>query len=467
MLAATPAEGLRHHDVGLAPGEAAPTEDTSVRPKLRTLLIAEAANPEWASVPLVGWSLADALSNVTDAHIVTQVRNRAAFLRAGKREGEDFTAIDSETLERPLYRLGTMLRGGSTLGWTTQAAISSLSYPYFEHLVWKRFGSRILSGEFDVVHRITPLTPTASSSLAPRCARAGVPFVIGPINGGVPWPSPFDHLRRAEREWLSYVRFVYKWLPSRRRTLKYAAALLVGSRHTLSEIPEVYRSKCIYMPENAVDPTRFDRRAQPADGALRVCFVGRLVPYKGADMLLEACAPLLQQGVMTLDIVGDGPLRARLESMADEHGLRQTTRFHGWVEHRAVQGLMEHCHVMALPSVREFGGGVVLEAMAMGVAPLVVDYAGPGELVDSDVGYKVPLGDRARIVNGLRTAFGQMLAAPQVLEQRAARARTRALTHYTWQAKAAQIVQSYHWLCGQRTQKPVFTFGRPTDNLGP
>ena len=100
--------------------------------------------------------------------------------------------------------VNTLLRGGTSLGWTIHSALSTLAYPIFEYKVWQRFGARLKSGEFDVVHRITPLSPTTPCYLAKKLARLGVPLILGPLNGGIPWPPGFNQVRRAEREWLGY-----------------------------------------------------------------------------------------------------------------------------------------------------------------------------------------------------------------------------------------------------------------------
>ncbi|MEL6839376.1 MAG: glycosyltransferase family 4 protein [Pseudomonadota bacterium] len=412
------------------------------------LVLAEAANPDWVSVPLIGWSLAEALRSVADVHLVTQIRNRSAIAAQGWIEGQDFTAIDSEAIARPVDKIGNLIRGGSGKGWTILQALSSrLSYPYFERKVWQQFGAAIRRGDYDVVHRITPVSPTANSSMASRCRKAGVPFILGPLNGGVPWPKGFDAERRDENEWLSYIRDLYKLSPARTRTLRDASVIITGSKHTLSEIPKVHQAKALRIPENAIDPERFNNVSdQNIDGPLRGCFVGRLVRYKGPDMLLDAAAGALSAGQLTLDIIGDGPMLDDLRAQADRLGIGDGVSFHGWLAHQDVQKILCQSNLLTFPSVREFGGGVVLEAMALGVVPVICDYAGPAELLTPNVGYAVPLGTRDEIVARFSEQLDTIISDPSVLPAMGRRAQEIVAQTYTWHQKAKQIRTLYDWV---------------------
>lgn len=426
--------------------------------RTRVLILAEAANPEWVSVPLVGWSLARALSRKADVHIVTQSRNRDAFLRAGLREGEDFTAVDSEAIARPLWRLATVLAGGGGQGWTIQQAVNLIAYPYFEHLVWKRFRERIESGDFDVVHRVTPLSPVLPSPLAEKCRKVGVPFVLGPINGGVPWPAGFEQEMKREKEWLSRLRGARRWVPWHKGTMR-AEAILAGSQQALFDLPTCARQRAIYLPENGVDPARFSQQAQHGHGPLRACFIGRLVPLKGVDMLLAAAAPLLRAGRLTLDIIGDGPSAAELKRQASD---LPGVHFHGWKPHSEVQAIASKCSVLAFPSIREFGGGAVLEAMALGLCPVVLDYAGPSELVTAETGYKVPMGTRGAVVADLGEQLTYCADHPLEVREKGLKARERVRSQFTWEVKASQVMQVYDWVLKRREDKPAF-FPLPAD----
>lgn len=421
------------------------------------LLLAEAANPDWVSVPLVGWSHARALCELVEGHLVTQVRNREAILRAGLEEGREFTAIDSERVAAPVHRLANALRGGAGRGWTTMTAFAALPYYYYEHLVWKRFGASLRRGDFDLVHRITPLSPTTPSLLAARCRRHGIPFVVGPLNGGVPWPRAFRAARHAEQEWLSYLRGLSRCLPGSRSMRAHASAILLGSIDTWEQMPARYRDRCVYIPENGIDPARFRaRRTRRAARPLRLVFVGRLVPYKGVDLLIRAAAPLVRAGAVELHVHGAGPDEARLQALVAEEGVAAGVSLHGWLDAARVPDVLADADLLGFPSIREFGGGVVLEAMAVGLVPVVVGYGGPAELVTRESGFTVDLGAAAEIVARLRDLLGRLVEQPDEIERRSEPARRRVYEWFTWSAKARQVAQVYDWVLDRTPEKPDF-----------
>ena len=126
-------------------------------------------------------------------------------------------------------------------------------------------------------------------------------------------------------------------------------------------------------PHGVDDP---GARSAPPSSSRSVLFVGRLSHEKGADTLLDAWAA---RGASRLELVmvGDGPLRERLESRAVEG-----VRFAGWQSPAEVAHLLLGARALVFPSVcYENLPRAVIEAMAAGLPVLASDHGGPAELV--------------------------------------------------------------------------------------
>jgi glycosyltransferase involved in cell wall biosynthesis len=270
-------------------------------------------------------------------------------------------------------------------------------------------------------------------------------MLIGPLNGGLPWPKEFPDLRLQEREWLVPLRGVYRHLPYYRSTYKHAAGVIAGSKATAKEIPAYYRGQRYYMPENGIDPDRFPTSAQTPEPGSRFRFVtvGRLVPYKGMDLILRAMAGSSLLRECEFALIGDGPQRSTWEALARDLGLGDRVRFLGWLDHRDVSRELSLAQAFVFPSLREFGGGAVLEAMAMGLPPIVVDYGGPAELVTPECGILLRLAPRDRLVTALATAMESLATDPSLRRRLGNSARQRVLAEFTWSAKASAIATIY------------------------
>src|SRR4029077_6201946 len=116
-------------------------------------------------------------------------------------------------------------------------ALTAFGYPFaiaFEWCVWRRMRTRILPGEFDALLRLLPITAVLPSPLAFFLRNGPVPFVIGPINGGLPWPPGFSQADN-QKQWISGLRSLYRFLPFARSTYRDAAAIMAGSSQTYAE----------------------------------------------------------------------------------------------------------------------------------------------------------------------------------------------------------------------------------------
>ena len=101
-----------------------------------------------------------------------------------------------------------------------------------------------------------------------------------------------------------------------------------------------------------------------------------------------------------------------------------------------VASLMRQADIFAFPSIRELGAGVVVEAMACGLACVVVDYGAPAVLISEERGVKVPLGDREQLVRHFGDVLERLVADPLTTARLGGSAREHALQFYSWDTKA-------------------------------
>src|SRR5205807_2120363 len=251
--------------------------------------------------------------------------------------------------------------------------VTAFGYPFalaFEWQAWRQLRHRIFAGEFDVVLRLVPMTAVLPSPFAFFLRKGPIPFVIGPINGGLPFVQGFSQADN-QREWFSGLRSLYRFLPFAQSTYRHAAAIIAASSQTYAEFA-AYRDKLFFVPEPGIGRPlcSADSRSSEPGAKLELIFVGGLVPRKACDLALRAAAPLLRSDVARFTVIGDGRERNRLEQLARSLGIEKDVSFCGWVSHMEVFSWLRSADVFVFPSLRDNGAGVVFEALAAGAVPV-------------------------------------------------------------------------------------------------
>ncbi len=242
-------------------------------------------------------------------------------------------------------------------------------------------------------------------------------------------------------------RAIYR--PATRLVLRRAAAVVVPSRAHLALSTELegHESKVEVIPFG-IDESRWDMVPPPPPGAPpRAIFIGRLVPYKGLDILLRALERVPE---LRLDIVGSGPEGPRLRTLAQALAVTDRVRWYGEYPDEDLPRRMADADFLVLPSVtvEEMFGLVVVEAMA--ARRPVITTALPSAVREVNVpgvtGLEVPLRDVAALAQALET-----LGHDAELRRRMGEAgRQRVLERFTQAAMAGKHIELYERIRAER-----------------
>ena len=323
----------------------------------------------------------------------------------------------------------------------------------FERLQRKRLTSEFLKG-YEVVHRVTP-SGWKNTLLAPLPSQR---VVVGPILLSNPPPVSFDPIfrphcfnqplgRLTPRRILASIarRYLER---NDSRLLDRADLIFCGSRVTYERLSRGQQDRSVVVPYAGVEHQRFvPPKERQREKALRLLFAGRLVPYKGLELLLRVVAKLKQSVAIKLSVVGasNPETESFFKAIAAGLGLRDEVEFVGKVTRDRLIDFYQRSDLFCMPSVETYGLAI-LEAMSCGCIPVVADFNGPGEIVDPDFGVKVPLTDPESFVANYANAIESLENDPDRMRRFGQRCREVATSRHDWNEVLLPILNGYERL---------------------
>lgn len=254
----------------------------------------------------------------------------------------------------------------------------------------------------------------------------------------------------AKTLWFSWQNLARRYPPPfswiERYNLSYTDHALVGSQ-TAAQVwrAKGYRGDLDVIPQFGVDPGVFYAPDRPSlDDFVHIVYVGRLVPEKGCDLLVDALARV--RGPWRATFLGSGPESAALQAQAMSSGLRDRVTFRPWLPSAKMPDFYRDADILVLPSRTQTNwteqfGRVLIEAMASEVA-VVGSHVGEIPNVIGEAGLIFPEGDR----DALAAALTRLIAKPGLRRDLGRRGRRRVLETFTQSRIAAATLDVYREL---------------------
>ena len=199
------------------------------------------------------------------------------------------------------------------------------------------------------------------------------------------------------------------------------------------------RSILVTVIPNGVDASLFHPKPGRNNISQTILFVGRLVPNKGPETLIQTVPLVLAQHPQAQFVmVGDGPLRVRLQKQARKLGIGHAIQFLG-IRYDVPQ-LMREAALLVRPSWLEGMPLTVLEAMASAIPVVATPVGGTPEILKDGVhGFLIPVGSSV----ALAKAIVRLLDDRSLAKEMGRRGRELVQANYTWDAVVEQMEHVY------------------------
>jgi glycosyltransferase involved in cell wall biosynthesis len=271
-------------------------------------------------------------------------------------------------------------------------------------------------------------------------------FIWGPVGGLETIASEFSkeyHFKGRIIEALR--RIVVKSLPINigfQKRCKNANLILCKTDILKNSIPNKYKNKAFLFTDVAVDSLTFERSdIKKENEKIQLIAVGRLDPWRGFDLLIEAIALAVKTNLnIHLEIVGKGLDYIRLQNLIKKHNLSNNVGLVGEVSREVYYQKMANCDVVVNPSLKEGAVTISFDSMSFAKPLICVDTTGYTRYFSEEYAIVIPLQKRMELIKAVSNAVLR-LANPQEREKLGANAKI-AGKQFSWEARGFEIYQT-------------------------
>ena len=424
---------------------------------MKLLLMAYECSPYRGSEWAAGWGRLLGAAKVGETHVVTSESNFAALERA-KREGLVPANVFVYTPE-PDKKLRALERKRALF-----------AYNYTAYHQWQLLSLQLIRElhrreHFDLVHQVSVCTVREPG----YGWKLGVPFLWGPVGGTQNFPVRFLPMLPPAEACKEGLRSVANWFALRKPRVREAArrsAMLIGANSTnASDLRQACGREVEQLLETGLhtvkepDRARFeariaDHRAGRSAEPLRILWSGDLQSRKALPILLRALAQVASDVAWELEVLGDGPMRARWIAAAKSLGLTDRVHFLGRMPFKAAVAKMNSAELFCFTSLRDTSGNVVLEALAAGVPVLCFHHQGAGDMVGEYSGMRFAVSSPQQAYRDWSQAIETLARDPRKLFA-LSRGATMQARNFLWSRNHDRINEAYQSLVRHAKASPA------------
>lgn len=261
---------------------------------------------------------------------------------------------------------------------------------------------------------------------------AQVPYVISLRGGDVPGTEPRLHL-------------LHKILKPLRHLIYNRSSAIVANSEGLKQLAQTSDPCTVFVIPNGIDVSFFSpclANGRSYAKPFNFLFIGRFIEQKNLFYLMDRIAELRRSVFIPfqLSMVGDGPLRSRLESHADKLDINRIITWHGWLDKKKLRDIYHLSHCLLLPSLYEGMSNVALEAMACGLPVIASDVIGNSSVIrHGETGFLFDLNNPK---DGLE-AMKCLLSNPEQAQDMGKQGRIQVMETFSWRKTAEAYVRLF------------------------